>query len=504
MEDVKPAARIPRTGIRLNVTFQVVAMLLLLFAVNYFSFNHYARGDFSRSQKFVLSDQTRRILRELKKPVKVTVFFSPTLVSPETQIRSDVQNLLKELTFSARSNSGRNNFEIEYVDPTRDLTRARELQGQYKFSANENVIILDYDGRTKFVPVAEMADFDMSPVMSGDPPRLQAFKGEQALTSALMGLVRPERLKAYFLQGHGEPGLGPDSPIAKFTDYVQRQNINIAPLSLAANDQIPPDCEALVIVAPQADLDERELKILDAYARDKGRLFVLLDPKIKTPRLSALVAVSGIIPMDNRVLRLLKNPLLANVTGIWRVVTGEFLPDNSITKRLAGTNIILPGATQSLEFPRQAPQAGGVQYWPLIQPLEDFWGESEYVTDEKKGVRYDEGKDAGQPLYVAVAAARGGVRDDRVEMDSAKLIAVGNCEFALDAVLTQQGLDFLLSSMNWLLDRGQLTGVMPKTVQHFSLNLSEAQISSLAFYNLIMIPGVTALFGVIAWWRRRA
>jgi ABC-type uncharacterized transport system involved in gliding motility auxiliary subunit len=89
-------------------------------------------------------------------------------------------------------------------------------------------------------------------------------------------------------------------------------------------------------------------------------------------------------------------------------------------------------------------------------------------------------------------------------MDSAKLIAVGNCEFALDAVLTQQGLDFLLSSMTWLLDRGQLTGVMPKTVQHFSLNLSEAQVSSLAFYNLIVIPGVTALFGVIAWWRRRA
>ncbi len=504
MEDVKPAAVIPRTSIRLNVTFQMLAMLILLLAVNYFGFNHFARGDFSRSQKFVLSDQTKRILRELKKPVRVTVFFSPTLVSPETQIRSDVQNLLKELTFSARNNSGRSNLEIEYVDPTRDLTRARELQGQYKFSADENVVILDYEGRIKFVPVAEMAEFDMTPVMSGDPPRLQAFKGEQALTGALMALVRPEQLKAYFLQGHGEPAVGAGSPISKFQDYVERQNISIAPLSLASTDQIPPDCETLVIVAAQMDLDERELKILDAYARDKGRLLVLLDPKIQTPRLSALVAVSGIIPLDNRVLRLLRNPLLANVTGIWRVVTGQFLPDNGITKRLAGMNIILPGATQSLEFPRPPAQAKGIQYWPLIQPVEDFWGESDYVTDEKKGVRYDEGKDAGQPLYVAVAAARSGVRDDRVEMESAKVIAVGNCEFVLDAVLTQQGLDFLLSSMNWLLDRGQLTGVMPKTVQHFSLNLSEAQIGSLAFYILIVIPGAAAFLGVIAWWRRRA
>ena len=65
---------IPRKTIRLNVALQVLAMLVLLIAVNYFSFNHYARADFSRSQKFVLSDQTKRVLRELKKPVRVTVF----------------------------------------------------------------------------------------------------------------------------------------------------------------------------------------------------------------------------------------------------------------------------------------------------------------------------------------------------------------------------------------------------------------------------------------------
>jgi hypothetical protein len=41
---------IPRRVIRLSVALQVLAMLVLLAAVNYFSFNHYARADFSRSQ----------------------------------------------------------------------------------------------------------------------------------------------------------------------------------------------------------------------------------------------------------------------------------------------------------------------------------------------------------------------------------------------------------------------------------------------------------------------
>ena len=192
-------------------------MLVLLAAVNYFSFNHYARADFSRSQKFVLSEQTRRVLRELKKPVRVIVFFSPTVLSPETALFSDVQNLLKELIFS-----GRNKIEVEYVDPTRNLSRARELQEQYKFSVSENVLILDYDGRSRFVLVSDMADFDMSPVESGDPPRLLAFKGEQALTNGMIALLSPERLKVYFLQGHGEPAVGERTPLSVFKGLHHR------------------------------------------------------------------------------------------------------------------------------------------------------------------------------------------------------------------------------------------------------------------------------------------
>ena len=121
---------------------------------------------------------------------------------------------------------------------------------------------------------------------------------------------------------------------------------------------------------------------------------VLLDPKAKTPRLNSLLKQAGVIPLDNRVLRTVRLPF---ATGILREVTAEFLPKNAITKRMVGINILLPGATQSLTFDAAQSQAAGVQIWPLIQAGEEFWGETDYVTDEKKGVRYDEGKDAGQP-----------------------------------------------------------------------------------------------------------
>ena len=88
--------------------------------------------------------------------------------------------------------------------------------------------------------------------------------------------------------------------------------------------------------------------------------------------------------LDNRVLRIVRLPF---ATGILRDVTAEFLPKNAITKRMAGISLLLPGATQSLGIDSGQAQSAGVQIWPLIRASDEFWGESEYVVTEKKGVR---------------------------------------------------------------------------------------------------------------------
>lgn len=487
---------VQRGSVRWNIILQTLAIFVVLAAANYFAFNHYGRWDFSRSQKFTLAEQSRQTLRQLAKPLHITVFFSPTSVSPEQVVYQDVQNLMRELVFS-----GRPHVEFEMVDPVRDLTRARELQAKYKFSAAENVVILDYDGRVKFVPVMEMADFDLTPMQSGEPPRLIAFKGEQAMTSALISLLNPEKRSVYFLHGHGEPAIGSGSALSVFEDYIDRQNINISPLSLGSTDTVPKDCSVLAIVSAQADLDEREAAVIESYWKSGGRLLILLDPSAVTPRLHQFLNEKGIIPRDDRVLRIMKLPV---ATLILRDVTAEFLMTNAVTKRLVGTDILFPGATQSLAFDEEASRKSQTQLRSLIQAKEEFWGESEYITDENKGVRYDDGKDAGFPVIIAASADRGGVSDDRIQIESSKLIVVGSCQFALDAAMRQPGLDFLSSAMNWLLDRSQFTGVVPKKVNNFSLHLAENQVSSMAMINLFAIPGVAALIGVIVWLRRRS
>ncbi len=119
---------------------------------------------------------------------------------------------------------------------------------------------------------------------------------------------------------------------------------------------------------------------------------------------------------------------------------------------------------------------------------EEFWGETEYVTDENKGVVFEEAKDTAAPLILAAMAERGGVADEQIEVSSARMVVVGNSEFVADGVITEPNLDFVLGSLNWMLDRTYLTGVTPKNVRAFNLNLTDVETARIAFYVLVVIP----------------
>jgi len=487
-------SRLSRGAVRFHVAAQIIAALVALAAANYLGFEYYLRADFSRSQKFALSTQTKRIFRELKSPLKITVFFSRTSISPVSALFGDVQNLLDEYVFS-----GRKRISVEFIDPVRDLTRAREAQAAHKFRADENVLVLEYDGRTSFLPVSEMADFDLSPLASGGKPELLAFKGEAALSSAILALVSPEKKRVYLVQGHGEPGPGPDSPITTFSEQVGRLNLSLQPLDLATLDHVPRDASAVIITGPQSDFSPREVQALETYWNDGGRLLVLLDPDARTPALDGFLAAAGLRPRGDRVLRLVG---LGFATGILREVTADFSERSPITKRLAGLRIFLPGATQSIALEEKE----GVILQSLISPLEEFWGEADHRVPPGGGVRYDDGRDAGQPLSVAASASRGGVEDDRLEIANAKLVVVGNSQFALDAALTRgpAGLDFLVSSVSWLVDRGNLAGAAPKVPRYFSVRIDDGQLALLALVSLVAMPLGAGLLAIFVWVRRRS
>src|SRR5712692_8197515 len=133
-EEIKQRARskkIHRVRIGFNVLAQIVLILFLAAMVNSIAFKHYRRWDFSRDQKYALSDKTKRFLNTIKGKIRITIFFSPN-----TPITADVQNLLTEYQYAAKGK-----IDIEHVDPERNLSRAKERFGRYRLVSDESLLI---------------------------------------------------------------------------------------------------------------------------------------------------------------------------------------------------------------------------------------------------------------------------------------------------------------------------------------------------------------------------
>ncbi len=497
---------IQRFQIGVNVLVQTVVFVGIVAMLNYMSFRHFKRWDFSRNKKYALSSQTRSVLKSLKKPVRAVIFFSSA-----AEIEPDVKGLLREYEFASDKK-----FKTEVVEPYRNLSRAQELQTKYKFGANENILILDIDGKSKFVYAQDMAEFEMPDqlaMMSGQTqPKMKSFKGEQAITSAMLELTEAKPNKIYFVGGHGEPPL--DAPDLKvFAESVKRQNIQVAPLNLLNIDRIPEDCRTLLICGATKDFSDLELKLLNDFWANHGRVFMLLNPFAQTPVLAGFLSRQGIIPQNDRVIRtgtLLqyddqgKPQLVSGVINDPTFVIAD--SKTKITKDLAGMSKKLLGATESL-LPDPAQEAiSKTKVIPLMQAAEGFWGETDIITADKQ-VTFDPKKDHMGPLVLAAAVEKGGVEDQRVKVDSSRLIVVGNAQLlGVGGYRSSEGIsvDFTVSALNWLLDREELIGIAPKEKKNVTLSLNEQQIASIGLTVMGIIPGIVAVFGLLNWWQRRS
>src|SRR5919201_1819395 len=288
--------KIGRVRIGLNVLVQAVLILFLAAMANSFAFKHYARWDFSRDQKYALSDKTKRFLGSLKGKMRITVFFSPN-----TPITTDVQNLLTEYQYA-----GKGKIDVEQIDPERNLSRAKELFDKYKVVTDESLLVLDYDGRNKTVKASEMPDVDQSGMALGEGPRVAAFKGEQAITSAMIDLIEGKKNTLGYVLGHGEPAISEtaspmpmpqqqsNSPISVLKAFIEGENIKFQEVNLSNEPQIPADIKAVMIVGPRYDLSDREMKLLRDFWDKQGRILLLLDPSTKTPKLNSFLADLGV------------------------------------------------------------------------------------------------------------------------------------------------------------------------------------------------------------------
>jgi ABC-type uncharacterized transport system involved in gliding motility auxiliary subunit len=486
--------KIGRIRIGLNVVVQIVLILFLAAMVNSLAFKHYKRWDFSRDQKYALSDKTKRFLNTLKGKMRITVFFSPN-----TPITADVQNLLTEYQYA-----GKGKVDLEQIDPERNLSRAKELFDKYKVVTDESLLVLDYDGRNKTVKASEMADVDQSGMALGEGPRVAAFKGEQAITSAMIDLVEGKKKTLGYVTGHKEPALSaPTSPISLLKTFIENENIKFQELNLLDQQAIPADVSAAMIVGPQYDFSEREMQVLRNFWDKQGRILVFVDPAANTPRLRAFLDELGVKVNDDRLMVFVRTGI--QELALTRDVQARFLADSPVTKRLADVRTIFVGGTASLTLDPNRSRAANIRLEPLIQAEKGYFAETDYNSDNQPKLQADAQKAGDMPLTIAASAEKGGSADARVQVNSSRLVAVSNATFVQDTAIMQDqaALDFVSGAVNWVLSREQMIGIAPKIPKPLTFNLDPEALRRLRWVILVLMPLIPAAIGTVVWWQRR-
>ncbi|HZR78138.1 MAG TPA: Gldg family protein, partial [Chthoniobacterales bacterium] len=294
------------------------------------------------------------------------------------------------------------------------------------------------------------------------------------------------------------------SPVSVMKTFIENENIKFQEVNLFNEPQIPADMKAVMIVGPQYDLSDREIKLLHDFWDKQGRILLLLDPSAKTPKLMAFLNELGVRPNDDRLMAFVRTGI--EELALIRDVQARFLGNSPVTKRLANVRAIFFGGTSSITTEPDRVRAANIRLQPLIEAEKGYFAEKDYNSPDQTKLQADAKNAPQTPLVIGVSVEKGGSADERVQMNSSRLVVVSNATFVQDNALTQdqQALDFISGCANWLLSREQLIGIAPKVPKTLTFSLSPEALQSLRWMVLVLMPLIFVVLGTAVWWKRRA
>jgi ABC-type uncharacterized transport system involved in gliding motility auxiliary subunit len=453
----------------------VLVVLGILVAINYLSTKYNKRWDLTAARQFSLSDQSKKVLQDLKEPVTVRVFAR----SEEFQRFRD---RLDEYTYQSKQ------VKTEYIDPEKRPALAQ----QYGIT-QLGTVVFDYAGRHEKV----------------------TSDSEQELTNGLIKVIQGRQPKVYFTQGHGEK----DTVSADRGGYngiggaLTSDNFVVEKLVLAQATEVPADADIVVIAGPRTDFLGPEIDLLKAYLGRGGKLLVMLDPVLKPDspqpvQLQALLKEWGIDA---------PNDVVLDVSGMGRLIgTDESVPvaasypPHAITQEF---NLLTAYPLARSIAPVEG-GANGRNPQKLIETGPRSWAESDIKSLSGGQPAKMDPTDKAGPVSLGVAVSgpatnapapkeppKPGETPKPVE---ARIVAIGDSDFASNAALGVQGnRDLFLNAVNWLAQQENLISIRAKDPEDRRITLTADQERLIFYLTVLIVPGLVLLAGVQTWWRRR-
>jgi ABC-type uncharacterized transport system involved in gliding motility auxiliary subunit len=412
--------------------------------------------DLTRNQRHTLAPQTLAVLDSLDREVAATAFFRQN--SPS---RAGADQLLE--LYARRSHR----FRFQMVDPDRRPELARRM------GASPDEILIEAAGTRR---TARTPD-------------------EEALTNAVLQVVRTGVKVVYFVSGHGErdPDLDSRDGFSAARAGLESQGYAVRPLSLIGLAAVPGDAAVVVLAGPRDDVLPDEAARLGDYLENGGSLLVLVDPRVETPRLDALLA--GVR------LQLLNAVVLDEIV----LDAGDRSFDATVAKvRRYERHPITRAFNYVTMFPRARPvritadsAEVGLDARYLCVTDDAAWGEVDMARFQTGSAARD-GQDLAGPLPIAAA-----VQVTRAQR-SRRVVLVGDSDFASNAFYGVLGnSDLFLNMVSYLAEEENLVSIRPRPPLGDRVYITESQGRLVFAVCLVALPLASVATGITVWLRRR-
>jgi ABC-type uncharacterized transport system involved in gliding motility auxiliary subunit len=485
--DIKDSISVRSAKYGTNTVIFIFVVLCIVLLLNILGKNYRLKYDATTAKVNTLSQQTKNIIKNLKKPMEIIGF----IPSKDATSKATFMDFCDSYTYISGGK-----IQCKIIDPNKNPGLAKKFH-------------IITGGKIVYG------------IQNEDDYTRAEFLSEEDLTSAIIRLTSNIKKVIYFTSGHGEGDITSDKQ-----DQYNKLQIKLTDIGYKTDvmypnfKNIPQDCTVLVIVGPTSEFMTQEIEAIEAYLNKGGSALILIDPLTKTG-LEDMLVKWGLIIHDTIVVDYFSNmndnpliPVIAKYTVKHPIIiseSGSVIPLTFFT--LARSMRYMSKLIPDVTFSPLLTTTGGSNYSYGETNLKAYKEKSEY--------EYNRNEDLNGPLALAFVLTKNihtekendseakadnkqETKKDKEKPLQGKIVVIGDSNFVNNASIDYYGNSVLaLNSINWLSGDDELISIERPTTKPNIISLTNQQKKLIYYICVILLPGIMFFTGILIWWKRR-
>ncbi|HYP14963.1 MAG TPA: GldG family protein, partial [Bryobacteraceae bacterium] len=228
------------------LTTYILVVLAVLVLVNWLANRHNKSVDTTANKRFSLSDQTHKIVRDLKQDLRIT-----------------------------------------YFDNSEGLQRGKDLLDRYDLlSPKLSVDYIDPDKKPTVARAAGITTYGTTVIRIGDKREEAKSLTEEEVTGAMIRALKGGQRTVCSVSGSGEHTFEDSgrSGYSSLKDSLERNNYRTRTISLLEKAEVPQDCSVVLVAGPKFDYVETVVNAIKSHVDRGGAALIMLDAPIKSAK----------------------------------------------------------------------------------------------------------------------------------------------------------------------------------------------------------------------------